>query len=224
MNVSGEYRTSAARDLERVFGQGTATAMPDGKLLHRFVVGKDEGAFSALVSKHGPMFLGVCRRALGTRSDADDAFQVTFLVLLRRASALNETDSLGPWLYGVAWRVALRARAVSARRRLEERTHAGTRPEWSEPEILDWSVRSSPAPTCSSFAGGSRVIGRLNANPVIRKEDPLARVFPRHVALDAARFRRHGTRRCGFGRALRDRPAGACMACHASVVVSRAIG
>ena len=109
MNVSREHRNSVARDLEQVFGQGTAAALPDGQLLERFVAMRDEAAFSALVSRHGPMVLGVCRRALGTRPDADDAFQATFLVLLRRASALYETDALGPWLYGVAWRVALRA-------------------------------------------------------------------------------------------------------------------
>jgi RNA polymerase sigma factor (sigma-70 family) len=73
------------------------------------------------------MVLGVCRRVLGTLPDADDAFQATFLVLLRRASALQDADSLGPWLYGVAWRVASRARAATARRRMQEAKTASAR-------------------------------------------------------------------------------------------------
>jgi RNA polymerase sigma factor (sigma-70 family) len=135
MSMLGERRGAVARDLERVFGQGTATALPEGQLLHRFVAERDESAFSALVSRPGPMVLGVCRRVLGTRPDADDAFQATFLVLLRRANALQDTDSLGPWLYGVAWRVASRARAGIARRRLEERNAAATRPVRAEAEF-----------------------------------------------------------------------------------------
>jgi hypothetical protein len=91
VNVSGEHRTSAARDLERVFGEGTATALPDGEVLQRFLAARDEAAFSALLSRHGPMVLGVCRRALGTRPDADDAFQATFLISMRpsRTSRLS---------------------------------------------------------------------------------------------------------------------------------------
>jgi RNA polymerase sigma factor (sigma-70 family) len=132
MNRLGEHRGAAARDLEQVFNQGTATGLPDGQFLHRFVAGRDESAFSALVSRHGPMVLGVCRRVLGPGPDADDAFQATFLVLLRRASTLHNADSLGPWLHGVAWRVATRARAGNARRRLEERKAAAIRPERTE--------------------------------------------------------------------------------------------
>ncbi len=132
MSMLGEHRGAVARDLEQVFGQGTATALPEGQLLRRFVAGRDESAFSTLVSRHGPMVLGVCRRVLGTRPDADDAFQATFLVLLRRANALQDAESLGPWLYGVAWRVASRARSGNARRRLEEENAAATRREQTE--------------------------------------------------------------------------------------------
>jgi RNA polymerase sigma factor (sigma-70 family) len=132
MSMLGEHRGALARDLEQVFGHGTATALPEGQLLRRFVAERDESAFSTLVSRHGPMVLGVCRRVLGTRPDAEDAFQATFLVLLRRANALQAADSLGPWLYGVAWRVASRARAGNARRRLEEENAAATRPEQTE--------------------------------------------------------------------------------------------
>jgi RNA polymerase sigma factor (sigma-70 family) len=128
----GDHRGALARDLEQVFGHGSATALPEGQLLRRFVRERDESAFAALVSRHGRMVLGVCRRVLGARPDAEDAFQATFLVLLRRASALQDADSLGPWLYGVAWRVASRARAGNARRRREEENAAANRPEQTE--------------------------------------------------------------------------------------------
>jgi RNA polymerase sigma factor (sigma-70 family) len=132
MSMLGEHRGALGRNLEQVFGQGTATALPEGQLLRRFVAERDESAFAALISRHGPMVLGVCRRVLGARPDAEDAFQATFLVLLRRANALQDADSLGPWLYGVAWRVASRARAGNARRRVEEENAAATRPEQTE--------------------------------------------------------------------------------------------
>ncbi len=134
MSMPGKHRGAVVRDLEQVFDQGTATDLSEGQLLRRFVAEGDESAFSSLVSRHGPMVLGVCRRVLGTRPDADDAFQATFLVLLRRATALRDVDSLGPWLHGVAWRVASRARAGNARRRLEEEKAAATRPEQAEAE------------------------------------------------------------------------------------------
>jgi RNA polymerase sigma factor (sigma-70 family) len=135
MSMPGENRGNVVRDLEQVFGPGTATGLSEGQLLRRFVSGRDESAFSTLVSRHGAMVLGVCRRVLGTIPDADDAFQATFLVLLRRAKSLQDADLLGPWLYGVAWRVASRARAGNARRRLEEGKAATARPEGAEP---DW--------------------------------------------------------------------------------------
>ncbi len=132
MGSMGELRGTVVRDLEQVFGQGTGTGLAEGQLLRRFVMGRDEAAFSTIVSRHGPMVMGVCRRVLATASDTEDAFQATFLVLLRRAAALEDVDCLGPWLYGVAWRVASRARAESARRRLEEEKAASARPESGE--------------------------------------------------------------------------------------------
>jgi RNA polymerase sigma factor (sigma-70 family) len=90
--------------------------LPDRELIQRFVIAGDQAAFEALVSRHGPMVLGVCRRILRDDHDADDAFQATFLVLARKAATLRDRDSVGNWLYGVATRLALRARTDAARR------------------------------------------------------------------------------------------------------------
>src|SRR5262245_16526532 len=93
------------RQLRQANGEDPATAS-DGELLARFTAGRDELAFTALVSRHGPMVLGVCRRVLGDPHDAQDAFQATFLLLSRKAHALADPGRLGPWLYGVAYRTA----------------------------------------------------------------------------------------------------------------------
>jgi RNA polymerase sigma factor (sigma-70 family) len=102
--------------LERLFGPGTVTGLTEGQLLERFATGRDESAFEALVGRHGPMVLGVCRQILRDPNDVDDAFQATFLVLVRKAGALRQKELLGNWLYGVACRVSLRARSVATRR------------------------------------------------------------------------------------------------------------
>jgi RNA polymerase sigma factor (sigma-70 family) len=91
----------------------------DDDLLAAFRAGDDD-AFADLVRRHGGMVFGVCTRILGSRHDAEDAFQATFLVLARRADAVRPADQLGRWLYGVARRVALKARARRERRRVVE--------------------------------------------------------------------------------------------------------
>ena len=106
------------QDLDRLFRRGIV-ASEDGALLDRFVADGNELAFEALVARHGPMVRGVCRRLLVDPHDADDAFQATFLVLVRKASQLRDPNRLGPWLHGVARRVAAKARTRSARHRHE---------------------------------------------------------------------------------------------------------
>ncbi len=108
--MAGENQSTVLRGIERIFNQGSLTGLSGGQLLRQFAAG-DEGAFEALVSRHGPMVRGVCRRLLDDSRDVEDAFQATFLVLLRKAGGLRDPEALGPWLYGVAYRVASRIRA-----------------------------------------------------------------------------------------------------------------
>jgi RNA polymerase sigma factor (sigma-70 family) len=109
--------TDLARRLRYLAAGGTDT---DADLLARFAADRDGLAFAALVARHGPMVLAVCRRVLRHRQDAEDAFQAAFLVLARRAAGLAPAVPLGGWLHGVAYRTALAARRVRAARRARE--------------------------------------------------------------------------------------------------------
>jgi RNA polymerase sigma factor (sigma-70 family) len=125
--ISGRIRT--------LFSAGVLGALDDRQLLELYQARRDEVAelaFAVLVKRHGPMVLGVCRRMLPDPEDAADAFQATFLILVQRAAVVRVTDSLGRWLRGVSRRVALQARAASARRRRRER--AGGLAEAAVPE------------------------------------------------------------------------------------------
>jgi membrane fusion protein (multidrug efflux system) len=114
--------------LRTLFEVGTVVGRSDGELLDLFLTAGGpaaELAFAALVERHGPMVWRVCRDTLRESNDADDAFQATFLVLVRRAGAIRKRSSLGPWLHGVALRVARSARRCAMRRRDRERVDAG---------------------------------------------------------------------------------------------------
>ncbi len=101
--------------------RGDMATWTDGQLLQRYLADRDEGAFAALVQRHGPMVLGVCRRLLHDPHDADDAFQATFLVLVRKASSIVPRDMVANWLYGVAFQTAVRARSMRARQQQREK-------------------------------------------------------------------------------------------------------
>ncbi len=113
---------TAGRELRALFDGGATAGLADGELLARFAAGPadagSEAAFAALVARHGPMVWGTCRRILRDPHAAEDAFQATFLLLVRKAGSIRVDDSLGRWLHGAGVRVALRARA-SARRRVD---------------------------------------------------------------------------------------------------------
>lgn len=119
------------RHFRTLFNVGRVAGLTDAELLDRFAAGPGEAAepaFAALLERHGAMVWRVCRRVLRDEHDAEDAFQATFLVLVRRASAIRRRDSVASWLYGVALRVASCARAAAKRRRmLECRKAAGVR-------------------------------------------------------------------------------------------------
>jgi RNA polymerase sigma factor (sigma-70 family) len=113
--------------------------LTDAQLLTHFIAEQDGDAFAALVRRHGPMVLGVCRRVLGNPHDAEDAFQATFLILARKAASIVARDAPGGWLYRVAYRTALAARARIARRRTAEQqvdamphAEAGPEDDWRE--------------------------------------------------------------------------------------------
>jgi RNA polymerase sigma factor (sigma-70 family) len=120
---------SFVRQLESLYEGGSAAGLSDRQLIERFAAARDEAAFSALVARHGPMVLGVCRQLLGNGHDAEDAFQAVFLVLARKAGSLRAPELLGNWLYGVALRAARNARRRLARRCRTEAAGAASRPE-----------------------------------------------------------------------------------------------
>jgi RNA polymerase sigma factor (sigma-70 family) len=114
-------------------------ALPDCKLLARFVADRDEEAFAQLVRRHGPMVMGVCKRLLRHAEDAEDVFQATFLILARKAASVANRDAVGSWLYRVAFRTAQEARAMRTRRRAKEQRLAETmHPAAAAAEVQDW--------------------------------------------------------------------------------------
>ncbi len=126
--------------------------LTDGQLLERYVRGREEAAFAALVRRHGPMVWGVVRRVLRGHQDAEDAFQATFLVLVRKAASVASRELVANWLYGVAYRTALKARATAARRQGREKQvtampepPAGRQRLWDELEpLLDQELSRLP--------------------------------------------------------------------------------
>jgi RNA polymerase sigma factor (sigma-70 family) len=124
------------RAIRRVAEDQRFAGVPDQVLLRRFLERRDEAAFHALLRRHGPMVLDVCRAVAPNRADAEDAFQAAFLVFLRNARTVRKAASLASWLHGVARRTALKARVAFARRQKHE-GRVATRPP-AEPDDLTW--------------------------------------------------------------------------------------
>jgi RNA polymerase sigma factor (sigma-70 family) len=124
----------------------------DGQLLESFITHHDEAAFAALVRRHGPMVWGVCRRLLRNTHDAEDAFQATFLVLVRKAASVVPRERVPNWLYGVAYQTAVRARSLTAKRQRRERQvmdvpeqEATPREPWNDLQpVLDQELAGLP--------------------------------------------------------------------------------
>jgi RNA polymerase sigma factor (sigma-70 family) len=124
----------------------------DRNLLERFIAQREEGAFVALLKRHGPMVLQVCRRIQDNEHEAEDVFQATFLLLARKARSIRKPDSLASWLHGVAYRLALAAKAQRTQRQAYERQAADMRSTsgvsdhgWQElPGTLDAALQQVP--------------------------------------------------------------------------------
>jgi RNA polymerase sigma factor (sigma-70 family) len=130
---------SVRRDLGRLFDGHSIVGLGEAELLDRFVDRRDAPAFEALVARHGPMVLAVCRRLLTDPSDVEDAFQATFLIFIRRASSIRGRDRLAPWLFGVARKVASRTRSDRMRRRAREVPGAEEIAETANPQDVELS-------------------------------------------------------------------------------------
>src|SRR5215472_13647567 len=111
--------------------------LTDGQLLEDYLRRREEAALAALVRRHGPMVWGVCRRVLRNYHDAEDAFQATFLVLVRKAASVVPREMVANWLYGVAHQTALKARATTAKRGARER-QVTQMPEPAATDVERW--------------------------------------------------------------------------------------
>lgn len=133
--MSVQTMSEVERGFERLFRDGTLAGPNDNELLERFLVRQDGAAFDALLERHGPMVRAVCRRGLTDPGAADDAFQATFLVLIRHARTVRSARSLGGWLHRVACRVVAKSAAADAHRRRKEMQAMPAKPrEHAEPD------------------------------------------------------------------------------------------
>jgi len=185
--VTGGHPNTILQYLCRLTGVRQACVSPDEELLHRFVSLREETAFTELVQRHGPLVWSVCGRVLHDSHDREDAFQATFLILARKAASISRPELLGPWLHGVAYRVAVRARASTIRRRAcESQVIAMPTPDptpavaWRELRtLLDEEVNRLPDKYRLPFVL-CHLEGKTN-----EEDGPLARLPQRHGAVPA---------------------------------------
>ena len=131
------HMSEFVQQLRRAVLGGQWAALTDGQLLEQFLSRRDPAAIEAIVLRHGAMVWGVCRRILSEPHDAEDAFQATFLVLVRKAASIVPREMVGNWLYGVAQQTARKARAMTAKRRTREKQMAAM----PEPAVVDDKCR-----------------------------------------------------------------------------------
>lgn len=208
------------------------TESTDERLLDEFLTHRADDSFAAIVQRHGPMVRGVCFRVLGNAHDADDAFQATFLVLLRKADAVRPRSRLGNWLYGVAVNVARRSRDSRNRRLTQELVSdvPGREPDTAERNdlraVIDQELSGLPdayraAVVICDLEGHSRseAAGRLGWS-----EGTVASRLARGRALLADRLTRRGVAvpAAGLFAALGSAPAGAVSQVSVSLLVSGA--
>jgi RNA polymerase sigma factor (sigma-70 family) len=187
--------------LVHLLREALAPGDADAALLRRFAARRDQDAFAELVRRHGAMVLGVCRRVLRDAHDAEDAFQAAFLVLARKARSLTRPESVAHWLYGVAYRTALKAKSRRARRRACEREAAAGRPdapapapEWGDlGAVLDEEINRLPAKYRAAFVL-CHLEGKTAEEAARLSGCPKGTVFSR-VAWARARLRSRLTRR-----------------------------
>ena len=178
---------SALRQIRTLYTVGTLGGLSDAQLLELFLArnGDDaEDAFAALVHRHGPTVLGVCRRMLPSSHDCEDAFQATFLVLARRAASIGRRERLASWLYGVAVRTAKEARRRAAQQRAGERRLMDLSRVESEPDGRPGRSARVPGRGVESPARAlSGRAGRLRAGREIAARGRGAARHPRGHAL-----------------------------------------
>ena len=197
--------------------------LTDGQLLGCFIEHRDEAAFATLVKRHGPMVWGVCRRILDNYHDAEDAFQATFLVLVRKAAAIVPREMIANWLYGVAHQTALKARQTAAKRKCREKqVTAMPEPAVSEQDlwhdlqpVLDHELSSLPtkyrvAVVLCDLEGKTR---KEAARQLGLPEGTVASRLTRARTMLAKRLARHGLAVSGGALAvvLSQRVASACV-------------
>ncbi len=126
--MASAFTCTVLQHLQKLVSAQSTRHLGDQQLLERFTSQREEAAFAALVQRHGRLVLGVCQRVLRNGHDAEDAFQATFLVLARKAASICKQDSVASWLYRVAYRTALHARARRTSRQAYERQAAERQP------------------------------------------------------------------------------------------------